>query len=189
MRRFFDLIDDRESLTRWHLDSPTDPQGKEIDPWQFLNGGPLALGCVPRIAIQHEGLPLDFTWAGLSTTPVVTQRFVHVLEQLGILPEVQLIPARVEGQPGPHFLLNVLNLIRCIDEARCHTVRYWKPEDGEPERVGQYKTVYGLKVDPSRIGAAHLFRAWGWRVTLFVSGELKDALQQEGVSGLYFIPV
>jgi hypothetical protein len=69
------------------------------------------------------------------------------------------VPAQVEGRTEPYFILNVLHVIRCIDDARCETVQYWTPEDGEPELVGKYMNVRGLKVDPARMGdlsAQHL---------------------------------
>ncbi|WP_395823595.1 imm11 family protein [Archangium minus] len=36
---------------------------------------------------------------------------------------------------------------------------------------------------------AHIFRPWGWRVVLIVSDNLKQALEQEGLTGLKFTEV
>ncbi|HSP79783.1 MAG TPA: DUF1629 domain-containing protein, partial [Myxococcaceae bacterium] len=96
-------------------------------------------------------------------------------------------PAQVEGQSEPWFILNLLRVVRCIDDARCEHVEYWKPEDNRPDKVGQYRNVRGLKVDSARIGDAHIFRPWGWRVVIVVSELLKDAMEQEGITGVEFI--
>ncbi|QRO02336.1 hypothetical protein JRI60_01690 [Archangium violaceum] len=186
MSRFFDLVDDRSARPRWHLGLIQDERGRELNPWQFEKGKWLELGCVPRFPLQIPGPPLDFTWAGLSI-PVVHARFVQVFERLSLLQEVQFIPAQVEGHPGPYFILNALRIIPCIDDARCEEVRYWKPEDGRPDKVGEYRAVHGLKVDPARVGDAHIFRPWGWRVALIVSEELKEALEREALTGTRFI--
>ena len=80
-------------------------------------------------------------------------------------------------------------MVRCVDDARCAQVDYWKPEDRQPEKVGQYRIVYGLRIDASQPGDAHIFRPWGWPVALLVSERLKQALEAEGVTGTRFPPV
>jgi hypothetical protein len=186
MSRFFELMDDRSSCPRWHLGTPLDEQGQELNPWQFGKGKRLELGCVPLFPLDVPGPPLDFCWAAFAIL-VVNARFVRLFERLGI-PDVQFLPARVEGHPEPHFILNVLRVIRCIDDARCDEVQYWKPEDNRPEKLGEYRAVYGLKVDAAKIGGAPIFRPWGWRVALLVSQELKEAMEREGLTGPRFVP-
>jgi hypothetical protein len=187
MRRFFDFMDDRRSLTRWHLGAPVDEQGQEIDPWQFDEGRMLELGCVPRFPLDIPGDPLDFCWAAF-TILVVNSRFVRLFERLNVR-DVQFIPARVDGHPEPYFILNPLRVIRCIDDARSEEVRYWKPEDGQPEKVGEYRVVAGMRIDPAKVGDARIFRPWGWRVALIISEDLKQAMEQEGITGIRFVEV
>ncbi|WNG46822.1 hypothetical protein F0U60_23885 [Archangium minus] len=40
-----------------------------------------------------------------------------------------------------------------------------------------------------QVSDAHIFRPWGWRVVLIVSDNLKQALEQEGLTGLKFTEV
>ncbi len=145
----------------------------------------LELGCVPRFPLDVPGRPLDYCWAAF-TIPVVHGRVVQLFERLGV-GEVQFIPARVEGHTEPWFILNALRVIRCIDDARCAEVRYWRPEDNRPDKLGEYRVVAGLRVDPTKVGEARIFRPWGWRVALIVSEELKQALEQEGITGTRFV--
>lgn len=184
MTRYFKMRDDRRSRTRWHLGPPVDEQGQEIDPWQFDEGRVLDLGDVPRFPVDIPGQPLDFCWAAFSIL-VVSSRFVQLFERLGIR-EVQFIPAQVEAHPGPYFILNPLRILRCIDDARCEEVQYWKPEDGRPEKVGRYRVVAGLRVDATKVGDARIFRPWGWTVALIVSEDLKQSLEREGITGTHF---
>jgi hypothetical protein len=95
----------------------------------------------------------------------------------------------VEEHSEPYFVLNPLRIIRCIDVARCEEVTYWEPRHGDPERVGHYRNVVGMKVDPEKIGDANLFRPWGWQGILLVSERFKLALEQEGLSGPIFMEV
>jgi hypothetical protein len=172
---------------RWVLKSPLDTQGQEVDPWQFNEGRVLDVGAGLRLPVSHPGRELDFSLTGLGVV-VVHGRIVRLFERLGIQ-EVQFFPAQVEGNTGPYFILNALRIIRCIDDARCEEVQYWKPEDGQPEKVGEYRVVAGLRVDPTKVGTARIFRPWGWRVALVISEDLKQALEQEGISGTRFIEV
>jgi hypothetical protein len=170
---------------RWVLDGPFDEQGSALDSWQFGDGRRVELACVPRFTLSHVGVAVDFSQTGLGV-PVVHGRVAAILERLA-LKDVQLLPARVEGQTEPWFILNVLRIIRCIDDARCGEVEYWKPEDGQPEKVGQYSYVHGLRVDPAKVGDAHIFRPWGWDVAIIVSDLLKQALEQEGITGMKYV--
>ncbi|WPB76492.1 hypothetical protein KYC5002_46845 [Archangium violaceum] len=102
---------------------------------------------------------------------------------------VQFIPAHVDGHSGPYFILNALRIIRCIDDARSEEVRYWKPEDGQPDKVGEYRVVAGMRIDPSKVGDARVFRPWGWPVALLISEDLKQAMEAEGITGTRFVEV
>lgn len=182
MTSYYELMDDRRALNRWHLGSPLDPLGQELDPWQFFLGQPLDLGCVPRFPLQVRGEPLEFCWAAFAI-PVLHERCARIFARLAA-EEVQLVPAAVEGRSDPYFILNTLRIVRCIDDARCEQVQYWKPEDGVPEKVGKYRDVVGLRIDPAQVGETRVFRTWGWTVALIVSEEIQQALVQEAITGI-----
>ncbi|WP_239014893.1 imm11 family protein [Archangium violaceum] len=137
--------------------------------------------------MKPAGIPIEFSHA--LGTPIVHRRVVALFERLGLQKEVQFIPVEVEGQTEPWFILNALQVIRCIDDARSEEVLYWGPEDGQPDRVGEYQNVQGLKVDPTKIGEAHIFRPWGWPVVLIVSEHVKRALEEEDITGIKFLEV
>jgi len=187
MPRYYDLQDDTRTPGRWQLASPLDEQQREIDPWQFKQGKVLELGCVPCFPLDIEGSPLDFSLAAFSI-PVVHVRVVELFERMRI-DGVQFIPVQVEGHPESWYILNALHIIRCIDDARCEEVQYWKPEDNRPDKVGQYRAVYGLRIDPAKVGNARIFRTWGWRVVLIISEDLKVAMESAGLSGTRFVEV
>jgi hypothetical protein len=187
MRKYFHLRDDRRSQTRWHLGSPMGEQGEELDPWQFFKGQSLELGHTPRFPLDVPGEPLDFCWAAFAI-PVVHERFVQIFHRLHVQ-DVQFIPALVEGHKEPYFILNTLREIRCIDDARCAEVEYWQPEDGQPEKVGRYRYVHDLRIDPSKVGDARVFRTWGWNIALVLSEDLKQAIEAAGITGTRFVEV
>jgi hypothetical protein len=181
MTKYYDLLDDTRLPGRWQLGAPLDVEGNEIDPWQFKKGRVLELGYVPRFTLDLPGHPLDFSLAAFSI-PVVHDRFVRVLKQLNV-DGVQLIPAQVDGHPGPWYILNALRIIRCIDDARCEQVQYWEPEDNRPDKLGEYRAVHGMRIDPGRVADTRIFRPWGWRVALIVAEDIKQAIEAAGLTG------
>ncbi len=187
MTRYYELLDDRRAPGRWHLGPPLDERGRKIDPWQFKEGRTLELEGIPRLLLDAPGRPLDFCWAAFSI-PVVHERFARTFEPLR-LKEVQLIPAQVEGHSEPWYILNALQIIRCIDDARGGAVQYWEPEDNQPDKLGEYRAVHQLRIDPAKVGDARIFRPWGWRVALIISEDIKKAIEASGLSGTRFIEV
>ena len=184
--KYYELYSDVHVPGRWHIRSPVDARGEWIIPSRFFRGTPVCLEDEPFLALSRPGVALDYTEAMI---PVLSPRLVALWEQLGLQEEVQYIPARVEGQSERFFLLNALRIIRCVDEARCEEVAFSEPQEGAPERAGQYRNVRGMKIDPAAVGDAQVFRPWGWPGALIVSGRVKQAMEEEGMSGARFIEV
>ncbi|HYO74323.1 MAG TPA: DUF1629 domain-containing protein [Archangium sp.] len=183
---FHELFFDSRIREQWVLAEPIDEHSGEFDPWQFFSGHPVALAGTPRISLAVSGRALDFTFTTLSI-PIVHARLVPLFECLGLRQQVQLLPVEVLGQKEPYFILNVLRVIQCIEDARCERVEYWRPEDGAPDRVGDYRLVRGLRISSSYVGDSDIFRPKGWSSVLLISERLKQALDEYQVSGLRFV--
>ncbi|MDY7227192.1 imm11 family protein [Hyalangium rubrum] len=182
-QRFFALSDDVYFPHRWHLATPTDGQGYEVDDWQFSDGKSLLIKGRLRVPIEHVGKPLDFSEAGIKI-PVVHIKVATAFLELAPN-DVQLIPVDIEGHLDQYLILVATRLIRCIDE-KASRVLLWTPEDGEPEKVGQYRDVRSLRLDKSKTGNIQVLRPEGWSGTLIVSGEIKAAMEQIGATGARF---
>jgi hypothetical protein len=185
--RYYDLFDNVYVPGRWYLRMPLGREDELFDTWRFHEGRVLDIKEPICLSMKPAGIPLDFSHAlGI---PIVNRRVVSLFERLGMEKEVQFIPVEVEGQAEPWFILNALQVIKCIDDARCEEVFYWQPEDDRPDKVGGYRNVRGLKVDPAKIGDANIFRPWGWLVVLIVSERVKRAMEEEGLTGTRFVEV
>lgn len=154
-----------------------------MDDWSFKSGTPVSIEGPLRIPIEHAGRPLDFSETNLGI-PVVHARVASLFMELASH-DVQLVPARIEGHPDQYLVLVATRLIPCIDE-RTSQIRLWTHEDGVPHKLGQYKSVRNMRIDPARVGDARVFRPAGWEGTLIVSGQIKDALERMGATGPKF---
>ncbi|MCY1075653.1 imm11 family protein [Archangium lansingense] len=183
-RQYFELFDDLHIPGRWELGVPVDEHEARVWTWLFRRGEPVDIKGQLRVPLYGPGRPLDFSLAG-AAVPVVHAKVASILATLAPA-DVQLIPVQVESQTGSYFILNILRVVKCIDDAACEEVKYWRSEDGQPELVGEYRVVSGMRIAPSRVGGAHLFRPWGWPVALVVSEEIRNALERVGATGTKF---
>lgn len=149
-KRYFDLSDDLHMPGRWYLGTTVDELGQEVDPWQFTEGRSVRVHERLKMPLRQRGIPLDFTLAGLDI-PVVTSKVASLFLELASS-DVQLIPVDVEGQNQEHFILNATRVMKCIDAHASEEVEYWMPEDGRPEKTGQYRNVAGMRLDPAKVG-------------------------------------
>jgi len=182
-KRFFKLAEDVTVPHRWHLDTPTDSEGHEVDDRQFRLGVPVHIQESLRIPVEIAGSPLDYTEAGVGL-PVVHVRVASLFAELA--PEdVQLLPVDVVGQPDQYLILVATRLIRCIDE-KASRIELWTHEDGVPHMVGQYFSVRDMRIERAKVGSARVFRPEGWEVVLIISEEIKNALDSIGATGIRF---
>lgn len=186
--RYFRLSDDMTVPGRWELGTPVNTQGQEQGSGLFMRGEPVQVEGPLRVPLYQSGKPLDFSLADAGGMPVVTSKVATLLTRLA--PEdVQVFPAMVETQAEPYFLVNVARLVKCIDDKACEAVRYWRPEDGRPEKTGKYRAIHGLRIDPAQVGDVKAFRTWGWHVALIVSEDIKEAMERAGATGAKFTDV
>ncbi|MFL5350246.1 MAG: imm11 family protein [Hyalangium sp.] len=181
--RFFRLADDVYVPHRWHLDTPKDRHGQEVDYWQFRLGVPVHIQERLRIPVEIPGKPLDFTEANVGL-PVVHVRVASLFAELAS-DDVQLLPVDVEGQPDQYLILVATRRFRCIDE-QASRIRLWTHENGVPHMVGQYMSVRDMRIDKSAVGTAQVFRCEGWEGPLIVSEAIKDSLEKMGATGTRF---
>lgn len=103
-----------------------------------------------------------------------------------ILDDVQLFPVDVEGTPERYYIVNAIKRFKCVDEERSREVQVYPSDGAVPERVGEYRSISGLRVDISKIENARVFRPMGWEIALIVSEEIKEGIERIGNSGVYF---
>ncbi|MFY0569502.1 imm11 family protein [Archangium lansingense] len=187
-KRYFKLNDDVYIPGRWDLDTPIDAHGRKLNDWLFKKGEPVPVEGRLRIPIRAgNGMVLDFTEAGIAV-PVVSARAASIFAEMAP-GDMQLIPVDVEAHPEPFYILVCTHVVKCIDDEKSGEVQYWKPEDGRPEMTGTYRAVHMMRIDPTKVGDAQVFRPWGYEVVLIVSEDIKQALERVGATGTRFTEV
>jgi len=188
MTRYYEMHDDVHVPGRWFLSDPVDRNGKSLD-WVFGKATPVQVAQPIRLSFNPHAetrRPVDYSELSIENVPVVHVRIATVLSELAPT-DVQIFPVTIEGQPDQFCLVNVARSVKCIDDARSREVERYTAADAElyPERIGEYKSVGRLRIDPSQVGDARIFRTWGW-IAIIVSEEIKSALERIGTVGVTF---
>ncbi|AKQ63786.1 hypothetical protein A176_000698 [Myxococcus hansupus] len=158
------------------------------DPYIFAAGQSVSVKGRLEVPVDAPGKRLDFCTAGIGAAPILHVRVAALLAEMAP-DDVQLVPVDIQGAPDQYLILVATQRIRCIDDQASEEVRYWEPAHGQPERVGDYKSVMGLRIDTTKVGNAKVFRTEGWTIALIVSEDIKLALEHLGATGVKFTPV
>lgn len=124
-------------------------------------------------------------FAGVERVPIVSEPVANVFSALAS-GDVQMFPVAVEGASELYFIVNAIKIADCIDEASCREVHIYTQEDPFPERVGAYRWIYGLRIDPAMTDGARVFRPKRFKTAFIVSEEVKNALERVGNLGVSF---
>ncbi|RKH64735.1 imm11 family protein [Corallococcus aberystwythensis] len=188
--RYFLLQEDRSLEDRWQLGGFQTLGGQQQH--GGLQGIPVELEAGVRVFPRKEGLAPDFNLMS-GGVPVVSERVAAVFRALAP-DDVQLIPAEIEEQTEPWFLLNATRHFACVDEEASEeaqprysvTVLAERYEPVVEWDSSFYLFIHGLRLDASKVEGAKVFRLAGALEMLVVSEELRAALEATGGTGMSF---
>jgi hypothetical protein len=139
-----------------------------------------------EVSVLEGGEKVPFCLT-IDEVPIVTMSLGQAIETVAG-DGVQRLPAKIAGRAGRQAI-NVLREVRCIDEGASEILK-WSEADGRPEKVGKYRMITRLRIDPALVpGDAHMFRLQGWEVVVVVSETMKSAMEQAGCRGAAFEPI
>ncbi len=182
---FYRIVDDAAPSACWALDE-VQCKETEIDDRDFAAGRHLENPGTLAVTVKRRGQPAELAFT-LLEAPVATTRVADLIAE--IAPgAVERFPAEVGGHAGEYEILNVVQVIDAIDRARSQYV-LWRPEDGRPDKVGQFRHVLPLVIRDDIPQDVGIFRPAGWEVALIVSAKLKKELEKIGRLGVTFRPL
>ncbi len=135
--------------------------------------------------VSTPGEKRAFVFSVIEKAPIASEAVTQVFRSLAPN-DVQLLPVFVEGETEHFFVINVTRVIDCIDEAQCQEVQHYDEDDSFPEFEGEYRWIYGLRIDPAKTEGAHVFRLKKFKTAFIVSENIKNALEGVGNLGVSF---
>ncbi|MFP2895990.1 imm11 family protein [Corallococcus sp. 4LFB] len=176
-------------VPQWLVSTPEPASGGAFEePWMFADGRVLSPPGPIRAEISHPGQKRAFMFSVIEKAPIVSEAVANVFRSFAP-DDVQLFPVSIEGEAEPYFVVNATRVVDCIDEARCREVHHYAEDDPFPEYAGEYRWIYGLRIDPAKTGGAQVLRPKKFKTAFIVSEEVKTALEAVGNLGVSFEPV
>jgi hypothetical protein len=182
--KYFKVIDDL--YEDQFIDEVLDHEGRSIHLPELIGVGPLSDKRFDELTFvrlaqatgSHPPASFSVSHAGV---PVVNSEVAALLRVLAP-DDVQLVPGTLKGTQERFYLVNLLKQIDCLDRERS-VFSVYPATPGIPEHlVGQIRGIGTMRIDPSKVGAAQIFRAYA--IHLIVSEAVWSALLAAGVEGV-----
>lgn len=180
---YFRIVDSFTLHDRWCLATPRSANGEEIDPRLFTEGIKYGGDKIVEVPIAQGRRPIDFTFASFDM-PVLKRDTAALIQTLAA-DGIQRVPVKNVGGYMGYEILNLLTLLKCINEKHSLISR-WTESDGIPSKVGMYAGIARLALDRASIEGHEIFRIKDWELPLIVSETVKSSLERVGTSGIAF---
>lgn len=160
---------------------------------RLMEGRPLR----PEEWVQEA--PADWSEDGpLTDMPFDPSFHIHsprlkaLLEGLGLGPDIQYLPIRIRGEKsgrevGIYYVANYLRRIPCLDLEHSIGVEFFSPDWIRPEQRGQIAGVWKAALRKEAISDARIFRVDEWKYIVAVREDVKQAIEEAGITGCYFL--
>jgi hypothetical protein len=169
--RYFEVRNDVYDPYRFYVGKVSGPAVHQCGD-EFTWGEPVEE--MPLIAdVKIDGRALDFTFGDFDV-PLVRMELVERLRP-SMSREVQWLPIAVRGVEATYSVMNVLQVIDCLDTDRSEGA-YWGPEAEIEDFRGKPIYLTKLAVSPDRIGKAAIFRVKDWGIPIIVAEPVAEIL-------------
>lgn len=196
MNTFFEVeYDATHYPDRWHLDDPRDEKGNVLDANMLPRRGPYTGPRISKVHVdtRYPGRSLDFSF-GYFDFVVVRSHVADLIEAHG--GSIQRFPVSLEQsiETGYEVIFTLDSPKGLIDVSRAEEFEFFEADDTRvqmpyggiaPRQEGMLYKVYDLYIDAGRAKGLTIFRPWEY-ASLIISGELKQAFEAAGVTGIQY---
>jgi hypothetical protein len=128
---------------------------------------------------------------------VYSPRRRSLMEDLRIN-EIQYLPLRIKRQDGEkevygYSIANYLRVIDCLNREKSvyqvwtkDNLLYWEKRTN---MIGTFRDVTNAVLDFDKIGDAKIFRLWGWETMVVLREDVKQAIEEAGITGCEFYKI
>ncbi len=179
-----------------------EPPDPKVDSEGFRRGEPVDPAPeLLRFPVKSPGTEVDVIVKGGYWVGVVARERVGALVGSLAPGDVQRIPARVGASEQRWELLHVLARIDCVDWEHTPATAY--EADGsfrkgtlaslapliDRDKLDRHVIIRDMTLRTAGIEGPRIFRVVDWGLFPIVTAEIKEALEQEGVTGVAYHPV
>lgn len=178
--KYFTLKDDVDLFKRWFIGGIVFPE--KFSHWEFLNCKEIEIDSV-SFNLRKRGESLDFTFADFDV-PIVSLSLKAILEEKNA--SVQFIPTKIGEAFEQFYCLNILNEEDCVDRENSVYEIWEKDNKIRPDKAGQFRSIYKLKISEAFVSKHEIFRIKGFRNQIIASEKFKEMFMENKFCGLKF---
>ncbi|MDQ2668126.1 MAG: hypothetical protein M3Z05_19310 [Gemmatimonadota bacterium] len=178
--RYF-ILDEDMTLARRRVAYPRQATGDKLPLLEFINGTPFTGSAPLQTRVAYPGIEVDVDM--ILSIPVIRRSVAGLLQSVAVN-DIECVDVEIDGVTEPFVAINVLRRLDCVDERRTG-VRYATVDDPAPGGL-RYRALRNLRVLPSEIGDAQIFRIIDWPIPIIVSEAVRNILLAHEVSGIVF---
>jgi len=116
-------------------------------------------------------------------------RLSEAIEEI-VRDDIQRIPLSIINRIEDQEIINIVREVDCFSESETTAFSRWTAADGRPEKIGDYKRVGGLRIDPEKVGDADIFRISRYNMPVIVSGRIRQLIMEfQDTAAVDFLPV
>lgn len=166
---------------------------KHCNNWLFIDPPVVYMEpCTYTLDVINEGVSVDFSLAGYTSVPVLSNKARDALIGITEVDEpyrnMVLEPVTVAGEQffNHYYVMIVETQLDCVDEARSDFEKYEINDPVRLDRAGEYRVFLNLVIDPDKAQGKHIFRLGKHLGALTVSEQVKHRLERAGLAGMLF---
>lgn len=124
-----------------------------------------------------SNLQMQSDFSGLSLAPVFSHAATEVLRPF-ISKSVEIVPVNVENRRGVYYIVNVLDIVDCIDLAEC---------EFDTNKDGSINWIYKYKFDFDKVYGKFIFRTPETKgLEVLVTEEFRQVVEAAKLKGIVF---
>jgi len=169
--KYFRLLDNINYPQRWYLGDILPDENN----WKFTYGSKvdeLLLSKHMTVDVYENGNPMDYTTTEGYVVPVISKSLKRALEFAN---DIQFLPVIIEEIQ--YYIMVVVSLIDCVNESESEFDLYTKDDLVRPDKAGEYKSFYKIKIDEKKTNGKDIFRLKGYDIAIIISEKIKNIIE------------
>lgn len=178
---YYRLIENINYPGRWYLGDILE----DDDNWKFTYGNRVnehQLVNNLKVEIYQDGSPMDYTDTECYGVPIISER---LMQALSFSKDLQFIPTVINDIT--FYIMVVCKQLDCVDENKSVFDKYLPNDPVRPDKAGEYRSIYSLKIDESKINGENIFRLSKYDIMIIVDECIKNRFDNIQATGAKFL--
>jgi hypothetical protein len=155
-----------------------------VNNWDYVTQAP-EVSTELNLKIYQDGAEMDFTMMNTYPIPIVSAR---IKDELSSITELAFLAVNILDKNclQKYYVMVVGKTVDCVDESKSKFRKFVVNDPVRPDKAGDYRSFFELRVDPQKITGVDIFRVAKFDVAIIVSERVKLRLETCKVTGLDF---